>query len=382
MPRRIDELSAPWLSRLLGNRYPGIAVEDLEIVDVKSSHTTKVRLRLKLNDVGRAAGIPENVCIKTNWSGMHTGEICEREARFYHLLSTGLDFPVPLSFYSDWDDDSRGNGIVVMEDLALSPGAFGLSSDHLGIDAVATGLETLARIHGAMWGDPRLATWDWLKQNMDTDNDTEQVVQYWNYIHFNLADPEFQDAVPSWVLETPELMAHVLDELAAYEREQLGPRCLVHGDTHQGNSFLRADGQRVWVDWQLVRKGSPARDVEYWLVSSLTVDERRSADRDLVEHYRQALIATGAEGVPSADDLWQQVIRWPGYGGQAWLGNITVWGQSSGAEMVRRHFAAAEDWDTVKLLTSGRAPRRNYVPGEGAYRLPRQLQQQLDERRG
>ena len=381
LPRRLDDLDAQWLTALLANRYPGIEVRDLEIVEVKSSHTTKVRLRLDLNEIGRNAGIPEHVCIKPNWSGMHTGEICEREARFYHLLRDGLEFPVPNAYYADWDDDGKGNGIVVMEDLALSPGAFGLSDDHLGVDAVATGLETLARVHGEMWADPRLLTWDWLAQNMSTDNDTEQVVQYWNYIWFNLTDPDYEAVVPKWVYETPEFMNHALDELSAYERELPGPRCLVHGDAHQGNSFLRADGQRVWVDWQLVRKGSPMRDVEYFVVSSLTVEERRSADRDLVEHYRQALIATGADPVLSREEAWQQFMRWPAYGSQAWLGNINIWGQSSGAEMVNRHFAASEDYDTVGLLTKGRAPRRILVPGEGAYRLPRMLQQQLDERR-
>jgi aminoglycoside phosphotransferase (APT) family kinase protein len=182
------------------------------------------------------------------------------------------------------------------------------------------------------------------------------------------------------VYDTPELMSHVLDELSAYELERPGPLSLVHGDAHQGNSFLRADGQRVWHDWQLVRAGSPIRDVSYFVLSSLTVEERRSADRDLVEHWRQRLIATGADPAPSRDDAWQQFLRWPGYGTQAWLGNINQWGQSNGAEMVRRHFAASEDYDTVGLLTKGKRPRRAYVAGEGAYRLPRALQREHESR--
>ena len=247
-----------------------------------------------------AAGIPEQVCLKANWSGLRTGEICEREARFYHLISKGLDCPVPKTYYADWDGDGWGNGIVVMEDLAIAPGAFGASSDHLGVDAVASAVESLALVHGALWGDARLESFDWLAPSMGTDNDTEQVIQFWHYIWYNLTDPAYEAVVPRWVYDTPEVMNHVLDELAAYERERPGPRCLVHGDAHQGNSFLRADGERVWVDWQLVRKGSPWRDVSYLVIGALTVDERRSADRDLVEHYRQRLIATGAKGCPIA----------------------------------------------------------------------------------
>jgi hypothetical protein len=376
LPWRLEKVTAEWLSGLLANRYPGIAIHGFEVVECKNTHTTKLRVHLDVNDVG----VPQQVCLKANWSGLRTGQICEREARFYHLISEGLDCPVPTAYYADWDGDGAGQGVVVMEDLAVSPGAFGSSDDHLGVDGVAAGLESLARVHAAMWADPRLDVYEWLAPSMGTDNDTEQVILYWYYIWFNLSDPEYEAVVPRWVYERPELMNHVLDELSAYERSLSGPKCLVHGDAHQGNSFLRASGERVWVDWQLVRKGSPWRDVCYFIVSALTVDERRSADRNLVEHYRQQLIAGGAEGVASSDEAWQQFMRWPGYGTQAWLGNINQWGQRSGVEMVKRQFAASDDYDTVGLLTRGKQPRRPFVAGEGALGLAPELKEQLDAR--
>jgi hypothetical protein len=380
LPRRLEEVTPEWLSGLLSHRFPGIVVRGFEVLETKNSHTTKLRLRLDLNGAGRAAGIPEQVCLKANWSGLRTGLICEREARFYHLISEGLDCPVPTVHYADWDADGHGNGVVVMEDLTASPGAFGTSEDHLGVDGVAAGLESLAVVHASLWGDPGLDSSDWLARSMATDNDTEQVVQYWEYICFNLTDPAYEAVVPRWVYDRPEVLNHALDELAAFERGLPGPRCLVHGDAHQGNSFLRAGGERVWVDWQLVRSGSPWRDVSYFLVSSLSVDERRSADRSLVEHYRQRLLATGVQAVPSRDEAWAHVMRWPAYSTQAWLGNINQWGQRNGVEMVARHFAAAEDYDTVGLLTAGRAPRRPFVPGQGALRLPSALRAQQDDR--
>jgi hypothetical protein len=382
LPRHVDAVTAEWLTGLLAHRYPGIEVHSLDVVECKNSHTTKLRLRLDLNDVGADAGIPEHVCLKTNLSGLRTGPICEREARFYDLGVDGL--PVPRAWFADWDVDTRGNGsgngVVLMEDLALSPGAFGASDDHLGVDGVAAGLESLALVHGALWGDARLDAAEWLAPSMGTDNDTEQVIQFWHYIWFNLTDHEYRAVVPAWVYDDPGLMHHALDELSTFELDQPGPRCLVHGDAHQGNSFLRGDGARVWVDWQLVRHGSPWRDVSYFVVGALTVDERRAADRDLVEHYRQRLVATGAEGVPGRDDAWAQFVRWPAYGTQAWLGNINQWGQRSGVEMVRRQFAASDDYDTVGLLTRGKQPRRRFVPGDGALRLAPALQEQMDAR--
>jgi hypothetical protein len=376
LPARLDDVTPEWFEGMLRLRHPEVRLRGWEVVEVKNSHTTKLRVRLDLDQPDGDGAVPEHVCLKANWSGLVTGPICAREARFYAFAeSAGGGWPVPRSWFADWDED---NGVVVMEDLARSPGAFGASSDRLGVDGVAAGLESLAAVHAATWADPHLARQRWLPGSMATENDTEQVAQYWNYIQLNLADPAYRRVVPGWILDTPEVMHHALDELAAFERDRGGPRCLVHGDAHQGNSFLRADGERVWLDWQLARRGSALRDVSYFVVSSLTVGERRQSERELVEFHRQHLLTRGLPDVPTADDAWAQYIRWPAYGVQAWLGNVNLWGQSEGATMVERHAAAAEDLGTIEALTRGRTPRRTFVPGEGAYRLPRALRTQME----
>src|SRR5690606_29807099 len=68
LPRHLQDVTPQWLTSLLQNRYPGIAVNDFEQVEVRNGHTTKLRLALDLNEVGQAAGIPRNVCLKSNWS--------------------------------------------------------------------------------------------------------------------------------------------------------------------------------------------------------------------------------------------------------------------------------------------------------------------------
>src|SRR3546814_14219961 len=82
-------------------------------------------------------------------------------------------------------------------------------------------------------------------------------------------------------------------------------------------SYIYPDGHRIWFDWQLCRVGHGLRDVCYFMVAALTVDERRQADRRLLDHYRDALLATGAEGVPDRETMWDHFRRWPVYGIQA-----------------------------------------------------------------
>lgn len=352
LPRHLDQVTPEWLSAVLQNRYPGLKVQSMETLDLRNGHTTKLRLKLDLNDVGQAAGISSQVCLKSNWSeGFDSGDICELEARFYHDIRKDLTIPVPNSYYADWDGDGSGQGLVVMEDLIAEGGTFGHSTHHIGIDGVAHGLEGLARLHGAWWDSDKLNDSSWLQTSMATPVDTEQLRMMWPYAEHNLAREGHQKILPQWLLDDPQRLSRAYDLLAAYERSQPGPYCIVHGDSHLGNSYLRPNGERVWLDWQLVRRGRPWRDVTYFMLGSLTIEERRSAERDLIHHYCQALKSTGAEGVLSDEDAWQQYRRWPLYGMQSWLANMDEWGQT-GLPMVERFYQAAEDLDSLKLLES------------------------------
>ena len=69
--------------------------------------------------------------------------------------------------------------------------------------------------------------------------------------------------------------------------------------------------------------------------------------------------------MPDQDTAWGHFRRWPVYGMQAWLSNVDRWGQG-GMHMVERFFSAADDMETIVLLTAGKAPRRQVRLGEGA----------------
>ncbi|MEO9240863.1 MULTISPECIES: phosphotransferase [Pseudomonas] len=366
LPRQLGDLSAAWLTELLQPRYPGIEVQALAVVEVRNGHTTKLRVRLELNEVGQRAGIPSHVCLKSNWSeGFESGDICELESRFYHLTRAWSGAPLPATYFTDWDADGGGRGVVVMEDLGLAAGKFGHSTDHLGVDGVAQGLESLAALHAVTWAHPRLHRQVWLPVSMANPVDNDGLLRMYNYIKVNLGKDDYRQRLPRWIYETPELFSHAFDELAAFERAQVSPSCLIHGDSHQGNSFQRDNGQRIWLDWQLARRGRPWRDVAYFMLGALTIEERRAEGQRLLQVYREKLISLGAAGVLDQHAAWEQLRRWPVWGMQTWMSNMDDWGQS-GLPMVERFFTAAEDFDTLRLLTRGRKPRRTPVLGEGA----------------
>jgi Ser/Thr protein kinase RdoA (MazF antagonist) len=84
--------------------------------------------------------------------------------------------------------------------------------------------------------------------------------------------------------------------------------CVIHGDPHVGNLFLDAAGTPSLLDWQLVQRGSWSVDVGYHIASTLTVEDRRSAERDLLLHYLDCLWSFGVEP-PTWDSSWMALRR-------------------------------------------------------------------------
>ena len=348
MPWKKEEVTAEWMTRLLQNRYPGIVVENIELLQLFDSHTTKMRLALDFNEAGRAAGLPRQMCLKSNYSGDFAEvDICELEARFYHFFGGKLTVPMAKCYYADWEGD--GHGLVLLEDLTLRGGKFGHSTDHCGVDSIALALEGLAQMHADMWNSPLLEQHQWLPKSMATkvDNDQIRIMQRW--ININLADPKFQAVLPQHYLNDPGKLQRAFDALADWEHTLKFPYCINLGDCHQGNTYILPDGKRLWLDWQLVRKGRPFRDFTYFTIGALTIEERRANEKDLIKHYLKVLAATGVQGIPTFDEFFENYRRWVIYGMQAWVANMDHWGQS-GLHMNERFFTAGEDLDMWKLL--------------------------------
>lgn len=351
LPKGRFRPDAKWLGELMANKYPGLVAESLDITRVLDSHTTKVMVDVTWNAVGRAAGLPGKLVIKTNWSGdFDNVDICALEARCYHFLTEKLIVPTAKCYYADWDDNGSGEGIIVLEDLSDRGGRFGTSMDVNTLDQLRLAVRDVARLHGGLWDSP-LITPDaapWLPTSMDVPVDYDQLRIMWRWLPQNLANSEFRAIAPASFLEKPEILHTAYDNLTAFERAFEAPYCVILGDCHQGNTYVLPSGERMWMDFQLVRRGRPWRDLTYFLVGMMSVEDRRRHHRDLLAIYREELIKTGATGVPSLDEIWELTRRWVIYGVQAWVVNLDAWGQK-GLHMNERFFSAAADYDSWAL---------------------------------
>ena len=353
LPTSMDDVDAAWFSKMMSYKYPGVVAKTMETVEILNSHTTKWRVKVDWNDAGIAAGLPANLCMKANWSGAFDNvDIHAVEARFYHFMVEEMKVPTAKCYYADWDDDGTAHGFVVLEDLVQRGGKFGHSSQQNGVDMIMSTMEGAAKLHGSLWDSDKISKENapWLQTQMDTPVDTDQVRIMWQWIDANLKDPKFREVAPQHYLDDPRKVERAFDRLGEIDRAWDSPYCIALGDCHQGNTYILPEGgDRLWLDWQLVRRGRPWRDMAYFVIGALSIEERRKHHKDMVKQYREYLIATGAQGVPSFEEAWEQTRLFVMYGLQAWVANLDEWGQD-GVPMNERFFTAAEDYDTWKLL--------------------------------
>jgi Phosphotransferase enzyme family len=345
LPCRTEEVTAVWLTEWLQLAYPGVVVSHLDIRREIPGHTTKLLLSLQLDAAGQAAGLPRKVCLKGNFTGnAMSSAVCINEARFYKELCSRLPLPVPRHFMADWDDSGeRRQGLALLEDMEELGGRFLNSAHPLSIDAMAEALETMASFHSATWNHPELDRHPWLQIAMGPDTPTDD---YWSMMeeyyerHNRLA--ERVAIFPSWFRHQPDRLREAWRQLRARDQQSPEPRCLVHGDSHLGNTYGLPDGRRLWFDWQIVRKGRPWRDLTYFLVGSLTIADRRLAERDLVRHYCEHMVRGGV--ALDFEQAFDEYRRWVIWGLVAWQSNINP-GEVT-MEPLERFCRASDDLQT------------------------------------
>lgn len=294
-----EALSPHWLTAALQLRFPDVEVTGVRPGPVVDRISTNARFEIACAEAP-PAGLPAHLCVKGyfNEIGRLARFIGEPEAYFYRDLvqATGVRTLTPV--YADVDHLTR-HGVVITADVAAQGAEFLDGSSSYTPDQTAQSLGELARLHAATWADPRWSTQTWLDQRMG------KVLQAWgedktlSVIAANLHGIN-GSGVPDAIRDEHRLLGAYRALIA--EVKSL-PWCVIHGDAHVGNLFVDAAGAPSLVDWQLVQRGPWSLDVGYHIASTLTVDDRRQCERDLLRHYLSCLDSFGV-APPAWDSAW------------------------------------------------------------------------------
>ncbi|MDO8703829.1 MAG: phosphotransferase [Sulfuricaulis sp.] len=303
LPLEFQDISCAWLSEALAQRYPGVEVTAFERDGEMHSTSSKARLRLTYNEAGQRAGLPASMYIKGGFNRRVLKRVWGAlaiEVRFFMEVAPELNVNIPRCYFAQIDEQSR-QGIVLLEDLTARGVSFGVLTEPLTPDRVATMLELMARYHGHWWNDPRLSRYADFKVPMHLYMKWQLRRDWWERM---LEMP--QAAHLPAELRDADLMERAVDTL--WELNERMPQTYVHGDPHLGNTYFEKDLSPGLLDWQCSMRGPWAHDVSYFIAGVLDVEDRRSHERDLLKHYLAALRAAGGEP-PDFDSAWLEHRR-------------------------------------------------------------------------
>jgi hypothetical protein len=330
-PRAIGELDAAYLSQMMGRTVMSMSV-------IGGDAGTSSRARLKLT----GADVPDSVFVKMPAETVGTrimgelGRLAATETRFYRELSSQLS-GVPACHGSAFDP-LTGRFVLVLEDLAADDCEFPDTLNPLSADRASQIVELLARLHGTFWG--RIPDWLYTASGDSTSLLTGTLLR--SSARRIAERTDIAIGQGRFIDENYRAVARLIDT---------PPHTVMHGDAHPGNVYFRR-GAAGLLDWQAMRRGHPSRELSYTLITSMTAEDRRANQRDILDEYRKGLAAAGGPDL-DRDALWERYRQSALYAYVAALITAGMGGmQDEGIALkgLRRAVAALEDLDTVAVL--------------------------------
>jgi len=339
IPQALADISAGWLAEVLDK-----PVSHYRVIDDHEGTTGRAVLALEYAGPGQK---PDHLFVKLppedemQRAFVTANGMGRREAMFYHHLSAEAPVRVPRCYYAGWDETGE-RYIMLLEHLDDSGCTFRNAATRYSLDYVRAVLAAFARLHATYWDSTLFKEdLDWLEPPVQHPVARDLVA---------LALEQHADTMPVVFSSLGRLYQDHAD--AIHQLWNRGPHTLIHGDVHDGNLFY--DGDRPgFLDWALVARGNPMRDVGYFLAGTLEVDDQRVHRLELLEYYHAELAAQGAPA-PSTEELYRD-YQW--HAAYVWVGAAVTLAMGDAWQPVsyvrktleRLHFAL-EELDTVTAL--------------------------------
>jgi hypothetical protein len=344
LPRTVEDIDRAVLSDVMGT-----TVRSVRVLGSDAGTSSRARLVLTGKDV------PDSVFVKIAAQTAATrlmgelGRLGHTEVRFYSQLAPQLD-GVPQCYGAAFDAWT-GRYLLVLEDLPAESYEFPDTLHPLSTDQAGLIIELLADLHATFWdGLPRdgRGPLGWLY------TPSGDVTSLLTGSLMNTSIKRLTQRTNSPVDIPVEKGRFIADNYRAVAALiDTPPHTVMHGDAHPGNMYFHG-GKAGLLDWQAVRRGHPARELAYTLITGLTPEDRREAQRDLLDAYRRALAAAGGPEL-DRDDLWLRYRQGALYAYvapliTAGMGGMQV--EEIAIEGLRRGVAALDDLETVAALQS------------------------------
>lgn len=208
----------------------------------------------------------------------------EREVNFYKFLSSKLSMRVPACYFSEIDTDSA-NFSILLEDL--NPAILATpESDHC-LEYAKQSIDQLIKLQSDTWSNDEIKIIPW-------------VLDY--------SDHTYIASTKDWALKGWKILCSTADERLPKRHQELGASlinrlerwsdlinmraCLAHCDYRFANVLYKSN-EAITVDWQTIHWCNPGADLAYFMINSLSVEQREMWQEKLRQRYFEGLLSSG-----------------------------------------------------------------------------------------
>ncbi|KAK8000574.1 kinase-like domain-containing protein [Apiospora arundinis] len=348
MPMVPEEISAEWLSSILGQKVQSFTTTST----ILDQTTGKVFIELTYEDgiASNGEDRPAHLCLKGSFNPAMANmpgyaEILymaySQEVQFFARVAPKLSTKV-LRLPKVWwagANPKQMQGICAMEDLNRRPGIrYGEPATSAPLHEVLACVEQLAALHSATWRGSSAIEDDAMPSSKGYETVMLGLTLGWEAMVLHPQRPTIPAAYRDQARTTAALKKHFATKNPRFQ-------CLVHGDAHVGNLFVDDSGPG-FLDWQFASVGSAFHDVAYYVVGALSVADRRAhedaggptldwrGDEEVRREYHKCIIA-GMGWVLTPEQMQRRERVYA---------------------MVERYAAAFEDHQVIELIESWPEP--------------------------
>lgn len=291
IPSSKEDLTPEWFTSILGlteyNRVETVKLQSLG----ESYSVSGCIYRVKLTYKNKTRDAPESVVLKlpqprnlrTNW----LIDAYKNEVMFYQTLAHKVGIPVPKHIYSDIDTETC-DYVLVIEDFPESTNV----RDETGAtpEQAYKLLENMARLHAGNWSNPEVEN-----KLLGFDNSIDLLCAGLTRMPVFLS--RFSQHIQP---EEMEIFLAMPDGFrAAVEPLLDAPKTIVHNDYAMKNILILTqcgEPSYVLVDWANLRWGPGARDLGFFIMTSVPPQIRPIGECAFLRHYWATLVGMGVSG--------------------------------------------------------------------------------------
>ncbi len=295
-PSTIEDVSTGWLTGVLqGSGFDGAEITDMQVEVIGEGVGIMgllYRVKLSYSD-SSSEEAPDSVVIKVPSPHEQTRHIARafmfygKEIGFYRDAAKDTPLGTP-ECYAALHDPESDDFVLVLEDL---DGTEVISQlDGCPIDKAEIAIEALAKHHAAFWESERFnGDLSWLPYGWDVPF-PQAIAQ-----GFSEAWPGCMEMFPNGVSDRIKKVGEKFPAVTGEMMELAdSPITLAHGDFRLDNLFFQNETLKV-IDWQICIKTVGGYDVGYFLSQSLTIEDRRNHETELLDRYRKTLSEIGLD---------------------------------------------------------------------------------------